>query len=112
MITVIEAPTFLAAAAKIMDEEERGRLCSWLAAHPDDGDLVPDGHGIRKLRWAVQGRGKRGGARVIYYFHSENLPLLMLTIYLKNKKSDLTPAEEKMWGQIAKNFPKEYRRKK
>ena len=49
--------------------------------------------GVRKLRWALAGRGKRGGARVIYYFHSGNLPIVMLDIYAKNTKANLTMAE-------------------
>ena len=55
--------------------------------------MVPEGGGIREVRWAAQGRGKRGGVRVIYYFHSETFPLFLLTVYAKNQKANLTKAE-------------------
>jgi mRNA-degrading endonuclease RelE of RelBE toxin-antitoxin system len=53
---------------------------------PEAGDLVPESGGIRKLRWAAKGKGKSGGVRVIYYFHSEALPVFLLTVYAKNQR--------------------------
>jgi hypothetical protein len=58
--------------------------------------------GVRKLRWALQGCGKRGGARVIYYFHNEGMPVLLLDAYGKNTKSNLSQAERKA---IKKRIP-------
>jgi len=78
-ISVVETPEFLAATRRIMDEEERGLLVDYLARNPSAGDLVPATGGVRKLRWGLGGRGKRGGARVIYYFHSEAMPIFALT---------------------------------
>lgn len=57
------------------------------------GNIIPETGGVRKLRWAAQGKGKRGGVRVIYYFHSESFPLFLLTVYAKNQKGNLTKAE-------------------
>ena len=54
---------------------------------------MPETGGVRKIRWALGGKGKRGGARVIYYYHSERLPLFLLTAYAKNEKPNLTKAE-------------------
>ena len=48
---------------------------------------------MRKVRWGLAGRGKRGGARVIYYYHSEQLPLFLLSAYAKNEKENLSAAE-------------------
>jgi hypothetical protein len=48
---------------------------------------------VRKLRWALEGRGKRGGARVVYYYHSQAVPLFALTAYAKNERADLTQAD-------------------
>ena len=64
-----------------------------LAANPELGVLIPEGGGIRKARFAIQGRGKRGGVRVIYYYRHANLPIYLLTVFAKNERSDLTKSE-------------------
>jgi mRNA-degrading endonuclease RelE of RelBE toxin-antitoxin system len=88
-VSVVETPDFLAACRKHLDDNERDRLVDYLAHNPEAGVLIPGTGGVRKLRWALRGRGKRGGARVIYYFHSERIPLYVLKFYAKNEKSDL-----------------------
>ncbi len=92
-MTVVETPEFLAAARRIMDDEERASLIGYLARNPLAGDAIPGTGGVRKVRWALQGRGKRGGARVIYFFHNEAMPLFALTAYAKNERADLSQAE-------------------
>jgi hypothetical protein len=66
---------------------------SYVAAFPRDGDLIQGTSGVRKLRWRRSGRGKSGGVRVIYYFHSERMPLYLLTVFAKNERVDLTQRE-------------------
>jgi hypothetical protein len=66
-----------------------------IAREPTCGVLIEGMGGVRKVRIAAGGRGKRGGARVIYYFHSEAMPVYLLTLFAKNEKSDLKPAERK-----------------
>lgn len=92
-MTVVETPFFLRKAAGLLDEEERLRLTTFVGANPDAGDVIPETGGVRKLRWSARGRGKRGGVRVIYYFHSETLPLFLLTVYATNQKANLTKQE-------------------
>jgi len=89
LVTVIETPDFIAATRKLMAEDERMALIDHLAESPHAGALIPGTGGMRKLRWALNGRGKRGGARVIYYFHNEQIPLFALDAYAKNEKADL-----------------------
>jgi hypothetical protein len=89
-ITVVETDEFLSLARKMMDENEREELVDYLAYHPSAGVVIPGSGGVRKLRWALEGRGKRGGARVIYFFHDMEMPLLLLEIYAKNEREDLT----------------------
>jgi hypothetical protein len=93
LVTIAETSDFLAAARKLMTAAERTGLIDHLAGNPLAGDLIPGTGGIRKLRWALEGRGKRGGARVVYYFHNEHIPLLLLDAYAKNEKADLKPDE-------------------
>ena len=76
---------------------------TFVATNPEAGDIIPETGGVRKLRWALEGRGKRGGARVIYYYHSERLPVVMLDMYAKNVKANLTKAER---NAMTKRIPK------
>ena len=65
-ITVVETPEFLSVMRKLMTEEQRTVLVDYLAYNPTAGDLIQGTGGVRKLRWGLEERGKRGGARVIY----------------------------------------------
>jgi hypothetical protein len=68
-------------------------VVDYLAAHPKAGDLMEGTGGVRKLRWGRGGQGKSGGVRVIYYFHSEAMPLYLLTLFAKNERANLSKAE-------------------
>lgn len=92
-VVVVETPDFIAATRKLMGEDERVALIGYLARNPLNGDIIPGTGGMRKLRWALEGRGKRGGARVIYYFHNERIPLFALDAYAKNEKTNLRPVD-------------------
>ena len=61
MLTVIETPTFQKQVVKVWSQEERHDFINWIAANPDAGDVIPGGNGMRKVRWTVAGKGKRGG---------------------------------------------------
>ena len=76
-----------------MSESERAELVAFVAANPEVGRVIPESGGIRKLRWSLPGRGKRGGARVVYYYHGERLPVFLLAAYAKNEKANLSKAE-------------------
>lgn len=93
MITIAEVPEYIRQAEKILTEAERQDVLNYLAAHPKAGDLIEGTGGIRKLRWGRSGRGKRGGVRVIFYYHSELMPLYLLTLFAKNKQDNLSKAE-------------------
>jgi hypothetical protein len=92
-VSVVETPEFLTATRRIMDEEERGLLVDYLARNPMAGDVIQGTGGVRKLRWALAGRGKSGGARVIYYYHDSALPVFALTAYAKNERANLSQAD-------------------
>ena len=101
-MTAVETEQFLKSSSALMTEQERIELVVFVASNPQSGDLMPGTGGVRKLRWGLQGRGKRGGARVIYYFHNERMPVLLLEAYGKNTKSDLSQAER---NAIKKRIP-------
>lgn len=100
-ITVVETQGFLAATKKLMDEAERAELVEYLAYNPTAGDVVPGSGGVRKIRWGIEGQGKRGGARVIYFFHNLEMPLYLFTAYAKNEREDLDQSEMKTFKKLA-----------
>jgi len=73
-----------------LNDEEYRSLQNILAEKPDSGDIIQGGGGIRKVRWGASGRGKRGGARVIYYWATQHDQIFMLYAYAKNERDDLT----------------------
>ena len=75
MQTVAKMPEFSRNVNRLLREDEIQNLISYLEEHPSSGVLIAGTGGVRKLRWAREGTGKSGGVRVIYYFHSERLPL-------------------------------------
>lgn len=101
MQTVAETPTFSRQADKLFDEDERRELIDFLAVNPTAGDEIPGTGGVRKLRFGALGRGKRGGARVIYYFGGMEMPIYALLAYAKSTRTDLTPAERRRVSALA-----------
>ena len=93
MLTVAEVPEYIRRAEKLLTATERRDVVDYLAAHPKAGDLMEGTGGVRKLRWGRGGQGKSGGVRVIYYFHSESMPLYLLTLFAKNERANLSKAE-------------------
>ncbi|HEY8069924.1 MAG TPA: type II toxin-antitoxin system RelE/ParE family toxin [Burkholderiales bacterium] len=106
LITVAETQEYVRCAAKLLSAEERAGVVAYLAANPRAGDLMQGTGGVRKLRWARGGRGKSGGVRVIYYFHSEAMPLYLLTVFGKNERANLSHAERNELAGIAGTLKK------
>lgn len=93
MQTIAETSEYQRRADKLLTEGERGDVVAYLAAHPKAGDLMEGTGGVRKLRWARGGRGKSGGVRIIYYVHSDAMPLYLLTLFAKSERANLSKAE-------------------
>lgn len=101
LMTICEVSAFASEARQVFTEDEHERLIIYLAFYPDSGDVMTETGGLRKLRWPARGQGKRGGARVVYYFRDANMPLYLLAVYTKGEKIDLTHAEKKaMRGMV------------
>lgn len=100
-ITVAETQAFARSAEKIWDEAERFELIDHLAHNPEAGDVIPGTGGVRKLRWGRTGGGKRGGARVLYFYYRAEAPLYLLLAYAKAQASDMTNDEKKIVAAFA-----------
>lgn len=100
----IETPTFTRMVTTLLTDEEYGELQNDLVEDPERGDLIKGGGGIRKLRYAMQGRGKSGGVRVIYYWVKDSHLIYMLVVYPKSKKDDLTDKETAILREFVKEL--------
>ena len=78
-----------------MSDSERLQIVDMVAARPDAGVVITGSKGLRKLRIGLAGRGKRGGGRIIYWYHSAGFPAVLLWVFAKNEADDLTPAQRK-----------------
>jgi hypothetical protein len=108
LITVVETASFISDAKGCMSDTERTEAINMIAAHPECGDVIPGGNGIRKVRFAIGGRGKSGGVRIIYYFHNQRVPVFLLAVFAKNEQANLTRAEVTMLGNAAKMLARKY----
>jgi mRNA-degrading endonuclease RelE of RelBE toxin-antitoxin system len=89
-MVIIETSVFTKQVQKLLSDEEYHQLQMALVKRPDTGKVIRGSGGLRKMRWGVKGRGKRGGSRVIYYWAVNQDQLLMLLIYPKNVRDDLS----------------------
>ena len=94
----VELPTF--SQQQLFDDDALRVIQAQLLVDPVAGDLIPGGRGLRKLRVVLPGRGKRGGARVIYYWRVSPEVCYLIFAYAKNKKDDLTPAQVRMLSAV------------
>ncbi len=98
--TVIELDTFLKRAKAIMSDDERIGIVNFLAANPEAG--IPLGGGLRKVRVPREGGGKSGSYRTLYVFGGLHMPLILLTVFAKNEKDNLTTSEQAAAVQLSK----------
>lgn len=85
----IEAPAFTRRLSDYLSDDEYAALQWALALRPEAGTVIPGSGGIRKLRWAGSGRGKRGGLRVVYFWKNRDGEIWLLSIFAKNEMQDL-----------------------
>lgn len=97
---IVETAIFTRQVQALLQDEEHRLLQLHLAGKPNAGSVIRGGGGLRKVRWSVGARGKRGGVRVIYYWSKALDRILMLLIYSKAERDDLTPAQLRMLRKI------------
>ena len=101
LLAVVETAAYISKASRLMDEVDRAAIVDMIASAPLSGVLIRGTGGLRKMRVALLGRGKRGGGRVIYWFHSEGYPAVLLWAFAKNEASDLTAEQRAKLTKVA-----------
>ena len=96
-----ETPIFTKQILGLLEDADFRRFQIQLALNPEAGEIIRGSGGLRKIRWSVQGRGKRGGIRIIYYFVEEN-EIYLLYAYQKNQQEDLTAEQLKILRNLVK----------
>ncbi len=105
MYTVVETPTYLAAANKAgMTENEPKNAVDIVAANPQTGDIVAGGGGVRKVRITGRGKGKSGGYRVLTYFMTQDEPVFLISVLNKSKQANLSAAQKGAVKAVAKEI--------
>lgn len=110
MHTVVEIPQYSKKADKLLSEIEKNEIISYLAFHPKAGEILGGTGGIRKTRWKREGKGKSGGVRIIYYFHNEQIPLFLLSIFSKGEMTNISKAERNSLAKLTKILIQQYKR--
>ena len=98
---IVETPVFTKRVLEILTDDQYRELQQFMVENPAAGVIIRGSQGLRKLRWSASGRGKRGGARVIYYWRKSKDTILMLFLFKKNEQSDLTSNQLKKLRAIA-----------
>ncbi len=110
-VSVTELPGYRRRADELLSDAEQAAVVDVVAYEPTRGDLIAGTGGLRKLRVASSGGGKRGGARVVYYFYNVDFPVLLVALYAKNEKADLSAQEKKKFAALVKEIAAQWRRK-
>lgn len=92
---------------KLIPAESRRQMEDSIAQDPIAAPVIPGTGGIRKLRWSISGRGKRGGIRTIYFYHAGPEEIYLLAAYGKSDREDLTPTDKKAWSKFVAEIKKE-----
>jgi hypothetical protein len=112
MLTVAETAFYLKKAGRLLSQTERDEIITFLSRRPKAGVLLRGTGGIRKLRWGKDSQGKSSGVRVIYYFHSDVMPLYLITLFGKNEQSDLSAEQCNQLADLAEQLRLTWIRKK
>jgi len=100
----IETPLFTRQVTELLDDDSYAEFQRLLIRNPEMGDVIVGTGGLRKVRVALPGRGKSGGARVIYYWFSGRSQIGLLMIYPKNTQSDLSMQHRRALRDIVEHW--------
>ena len=99
-MVLAETTVFTRLINRYLDDDQYRALQAVLSANPDAGDVIPGSGGLRKLRWRLADRGKRGGLRIIYYRVVLTEQIYLLYVYAKNEQTDLTRDQLRILRQV------------
>ena len=91
-VVFVETSYFTRQAAEYLTDDEYSKLQQHIMSNPSAGSIIRGSGGIRKIRWALDGKGKSGGVRVIYYWQKIDDQIYMLAIYSKAEKDNIDSA--------------------
>ena len=103
---LVASTTYKRAIRKLLSVEERKSMEAAIAADPQGAPVIPGSGGIRKVRWARGGGGKRGGIRTIYFLYAETTTIYLLTAYAKAEQDDLRPGDLRDWAKLVRAIKK------
>lgn len=108
--TVVETPEFIKQAKTFMDDKSKTDFIDFIARNPLSGDIIPNTGSARKIRWQADPHsGKRAGARIIYYYHNDEMPIYLFTAYRKNQRLNISAIEKQILQKIIKMIVHEHR---
>ena len=99
---IVETRIFTKTLRGLLDEEDYRALQLALVLRPEQGALIPGAGGLRKVRWGIEGKGKRGGVRIIYFWDPKQAVLYMLLVYGKTVQDDLTPTQLRTLSRLVR----------
>jgi len=109
-ISVVETRSYQARVQKLLTQEEQERVIEMIARDPTCGVIMKGTGGVRKVRVAIGERGKSGGIRVVYFFHSEDVPTFLLTLFAKNEEDNLSMAERNQLAAFVEELKRHFKR--
>jgi hypothetical protein len=108
-VQIVATSTYERTVRKLLSVGQRQAMEAAICADPLGAAIISGSGGIRKFRWAASGKGKRGGVRVIYFFHVTPAVVYLLTAYAKAEREDLKPGDLRAWAQLVATIKKEVR---
>lgn len=100
----IETSVFTKFVNDYLDDEQYREFQTHLAKNPTIGNIVQGTGGLRKVRWVLENKGKRGGIRIIYYWQKSEEQIYLMTIYAKNEMEDLSAKDKKILKQMIERW--------